>query len=88
MEKNYVMSEDKAKDLKANIEKDIDKGIYDTFQSVGLVLFGVLRAINNKEPFTYEQDCTLRANDYIQGKVADWYYPRWNNNWQIIRDRK
>lgn len=88
MEKTYVMPDDKAQELKETIEIDIEKGIYDNFKSVGLVLFSILRAIQDRLPFTYEQDCTLRANGYTKGTVATWYYPTWNTQWQIIRERK
>lgn len=88
MEKTYVMPDDKAQKLKETIEIDIEKGIYDNFKSVGLVLFSILKAIKDRVPFTYEQDCTLRANGYIKGIVADWYYPKVNDQWQIIRNRK
>ena len=88
MENNYVMGEAKAKELETVLIDDIMKGYYRYFAKVEAVLSDVLIAIEKKLPFTYEQDCTLRANGYIQGKVADWYYPRWNYNWEIIRDKK
>ena len=87
MEKTYVMADDKAKELKKVIETDIEKGIYNAFHLVALVLLDVLRAIEKKVPFTYEQDCTLRANGYTKGIVADWYYPK-VNDWKIVRDKK
>ena len=87
MEKNYVMPDDKAQELKKAIEIDIQNSVYHTFHLVELVLLDVLKAIENKLPFTYEQDCTLRANGYTKGIVADWYYPK-TNNWKIIRNKK
>lgn len=88
MEKTYVMPDDKAQELKKAIEKDIEKGYYKYFVVVREVLRDILIAIEKKLPFTYEQDCTLRANSYTKGTVATWYYPTWNTQWQIIRERK
>lgn len=88
MEKTYVMPDDKAQELEKIIIDDILKGYYRYFAKVEIILSDVLLAIQKKLPFTYEQDCTLRANGYTKGIVTNWYYPKWDNQWQIIRDKK
>lgn len=84
MEKTHVMSDDKAQELKQALKDDILKGYYKLFYKVEMILISVLLSIDNKIPFTYEQDCTLRANGYTKGIVADWYYPKCKD-WKIVR---
>jgi hypothetical protein len=81
------MSDDKAQVLKQQINNDLSKGYFELFPIVRQILLSVLFAIEMKNPFTYEQDCTLRANEYTKGVVADWYYPHWDNGCNIIRKK-
>ena len=84
MENNHVMAEHTAKELETLITNDILKGYYCHFAKVEAVLSDVLLAIQKKKPFTYEQDCTLRANGYTEGIIAHWYYPKCKD-FKIIR---
>ncbi len=87
MENNHVMSDDKAQELKQRINNDLDKGYFESFFVVRQIMFSILFAIEMKKPFTYEEDCTLRANGYTKGNVPNWYYPTWNNGCKIVRKK-
>jgi hypothetical protein len=87
MEKTYVMPDDKAEVLKQQINNDLSKGYFELFPIVRKIILSIIFAIEDKLPFTYEQDCTLRANGYTKGVVADWYYPHWDNGCNIIRKK-
>ena len=87
MEKTYVMAEDKAEVLKQQINNDLSKGYFESFHIVRKIMLSIIFTIEDKLPFTYEQDCTLRANGYTKGVVADWYYPHWDNGCNIIRKK-
>ena len=87
MEKTYVMPDDKAKELKERITSDFNKAYFELFPIVKSIIIDILTSIEKKLPFTYEQDCTLRANGYTKGVVADWYYPHWDNGCNIIRKK-
>lgn len=86
--RGYEISRKKARDILERITDDFEKGYFKPFKEPERVIVNIAMQLNiflntdtNKDKekqtitLTIIELATLRANDYISGKVPDWYYP-------------
>lgn len=86
--RGYEISRKKAKDILKRITDDCKKGYFKPFKELERVILNIGMQLNiflntdtNKDKkkqtitLTITELATLKANDYISGKVPDWYYP-------------
>lgn len=84
--KTYEVGRKKASELLEKLESDIEKGYFNLFEDTEKVIIDVVNQLdiflNSKTKttltFSLPELNTLKANDYLSGRVSDWYYPELN----------